>query len=90
MGSGRLCMDRLRLSRRADTLWLAFNQFTVGIVDICGFPKDTFYYYKAWWGKEPALHMFPHWNFEGREGEEIPFGFTRTSMRLSCSSTATV
>jgi beta-galactosidase len=43
-----------------------------GIVDMCGFPKDTFYYYKAWWGKEPVLHLFPHWNFEGREGEEIP------------------
>jgi beta-galactosidase len=43
-----------------------------GILDTCGFPKDTFYYYKAWWGKEPVLHLFPHWNFEGREGEEIP------------------
>ena len=39
---------------------------------MCGFPKDTFYYYKAWWGKEPMIHLFPHWNFEGREGEEIP------------------
>ncbi|MFP5275617.1 MAG: beta-galactosidase GalA [Acidobacteriota bacterium] len=43
-----------------------------GIVDTCGFPKDSFFYYKAWWGKEPVLHLFPHWNFEGREGEEIP------------------
>ena len=43
-----------------------------GIVDTCGFPKDTFYYYKAWWGAEPVLHLFPHWNFEGREGDEIP------------------
>ena len=43
-----------------------------GIVDMCGFPKDTFYYYKAWWGREPVLHLFPHWNFEGREGDEIP------------------
>ena len=43
-----------------------------GIIDVCGFPKDTFYYYKAWWGSEPVLHLFPHWNFEGREGEEIP------------------
>ena len=43
-----------------------------GIVDMCGFPKDTFFYYKAWWGAEPVLHLFPHWNFEGREGEEIP------------------
>ena len=50
--------------------WPSINsQF--GIVDMCGFPKDTFYYYKSWWGKEPVLHLFPHWNFEGREGDEI-------------------
>jgi beta-galactosidase len=51
--------------------WPSINsQF--GIVDMCGFPKDTFYYYKAWWGKEPSLHLFPHWNFAGREGDMIP------------------
>ncbi len=51
--------------------WPSINsQF--GIVDMCGFPKDYFYYYKAWWGKEPTPHLFPHWNFEGWEGEEIP------------------
>lgn len=51
--------------------WPSINsQF--GIVDMCGFPKDVFYYYKAWWGTEPSLHVFPHWNFEGREGVEIP------------------
>ena len=51
--------------------WPSINsQF--GIVDMCGFPKDTFYYYKAWWGKEPSLHVFPHWNFEGKEGEVLP------------------
>ena len=51
--------------------WPSINsQF--GIVDMCGFPKDTFFYYKAWWGKEPSLHLFPHWNFEGREGDMIP------------------
>ncbi|MGA3370474.1 MAG: beta-galactosidase GalA [Terracidiphilus sp.] len=43
-----------------------------GIIDLCGFPKDSFFYYKAWWGSEPVLHLFPHWNFEGREGDEIP------------------
>jgi beta-galactosidase len=43
-----------------------------GIVDTCGFPKDYFYYYKAWWGKKPSLHLFPHWNWHGREGDEIP------------------
>ncbi len=51
--------------------WPSINsQF--GIVDMCGFPKDTYYYYKAWWRTEPSLHLFPHWNFEGREGEMIP------------------
>lgn len=50
--------------------WPSINsQF--GIMDMCGFPKDTFFYYKAWWGSEPSLHLFPHWNFEGREGDEI-------------------
>jgi beta-galactosidase len=42
-----------------------------GIMDTCGFPKDNFYYYRAWWGSEPVLHLFPHWNWAGREGEEI-------------------
>src|SRR5579859_1918184 len=42
-----------------------------GIVDMCGFPKDNFYYYKAWWGSEPVLHLFPHRNWEQREGEPI-------------------
>ena len=51
--------------------WPSINsQF--GIVDMCGFPKDTFYYYKAWWGAEPTLHLFPHWNFAGKEGEILP------------------
>jgi beta-galactosidase len=43
-----------------------------GIVDLCGFPKDYFFYYKAWWRPEPSLHLFPHWNWSGKEGAEIP------------------
>lgn len=42
-----------------------------GIVDMCGFPKDNFYYYKAWWGSEMVLHLLPHWNWEQRAGEPI-------------------
>jgi len=50
--------------------WPSINsQF--GIVDMCGFPKDNFYYYKAWWGSDAVLHLFPHWNWEQREGEPI-------------------
>jgi beta-galactosidase len=51
--------------------WPSINS-NFGIVDMCGFPKDNFFYYKAWWTKEPVLHLFPHWTWEGREGEEIP------------------
>jgi beta-galactosidase len=51
--------------------WPSINsQF--GIVDMCGFPKDNYFYYKAWWGTDPVLHLFPHWNWEQRVGEIIP------------------
>ncbi len=42
-----------------------------GIVDLCGFPKDMFYYLKSWWTDEPVLHLFPHWNWKGKEGQAI-------------------
>jgi beta-galactosidase len=42
-----------------------------GILDLCGFPKDSAYYFQAWWRDEPLLHIFPHWNWAGKEGEEI-------------------
>ena len=42
-----------------------------GILDYCGFPKDEAYYLKSWWTEEPTLHIFPHWNLQGHEGEEV-------------------
>ena len=42
-----------------------------GILDYCGFPKDEAYYLKAWWTDEPVLHVFPHWNLQGHEGEQV-------------------
>jgi beta-galactosidase len=42
-----------------------------GILDTCGFAKDTAYYYKTWWGTEPSLHLLPHWNWEGKEGQDV-------------------
>ena len=42
-----------------------------GILDYCGFPKDEAWYLKAWWTDEPVLHIFPHWNLQGHEGEEV-------------------
>ncbi len=42
-----------------------------GVIDTCGFPKDTFFYYQSWWTSQPILHLFPHWNWSGMEGKEI-------------------
>lgn len=42
-----------------------------GILDYCGFWKDEAWYLKSWWTDEPTLHVFPHWNLAGHEGEEI-------------------
>lgn len=50
--------------------WPCINSH-FGILDICGFPKDAYYYYRAWWSAEPVLHLFPHWNWPGKEGQEI-------------------
>ena len=58
-------------SRRRSTEWPSISsQF--GILDTCGFPKDNYYYYRAWWRPdEPLVHLLPHWNWPGREGQPI-------------------
>ena len=42
-----------------------------GILDYCGFPKDEAFYLKSWWTDEPVLHILPHWNLDGHEGEKV-------------------
>ena len=42
--------------------WPCINSH-FGIIDVCGFPKDLFYYYQANWTLKPVLHLFPHWNW---------------------------
>ena len=42
-----------------------------GAMDRACFPKDNYYYFRAWWTDKTVLHLLPHWNWEGREGEEI-------------------
>jgi beta-galactosidase len=50
--------------------WPCINSH-FGILDTCGFPKDNFYYYRAWWSDQQVLHILPHWNWPGKTGEEI-------------------
>jgi len=43
-----------------------------GVVDLAGLPKNRFYGYKAHWTDDEVLHIFPHWNWEGKEGQVVP------------------
>lgn len=44
-----------------------------GIIDLAGLPKDRYYLYRSHWNKDKeTLHILPHWNWEGREGEVTP------------------
>ena len=42
-----------------------------GILDTCGFRKDNSYYYEAQWTDKPLVHLLPHWNWLGKEGQPI-------------------
>jgi beta-galactosidase len=50
--------------------WPCINSH-FGILDTCGFPKDNFWYYQAWWTGKPVLHLLPHWNWSGQQGQPI-------------------
>ena len=43
-----------------------------GIIDLCGFPKDHYYFYQSQWTDEPMVHVLPHWTHPGMEGVVIP------------------
>jgi beta-galactosidase len=42
-----------------------------GVLDTCGYPKDGYYFYQSLWTDKPVLHLFPHWNWPGNEGQVI-------------------
>jgi beta-galactosidase len=43
-----------------------------GVADTCGFAKDNYFYYQAWWRPDrPMVHLLPHWTWAGREGQPI-------------------
>jgi beta-galactosidase len=52
--------------------WPEINS-NFGFLDMCGFPKDQAFYWKAWWQRnQPLVHIFPHWNWPGKEGQNVP------------------
>jgi beta-galactosidase len=64
--------------------WPCINSH-FGILDTCGFPKDNFYYYQSWWTTNIVLHLLPHWNWPGKEGQEI-----RVDALSNCKSSGIV
>ncbi|CQR54688.1 beta-galactosidase GalA [Paenibacillus riograndensis] len=51
-------------------LWPCVNSH-FGLMDTCGFPKDSYYYMQAVWKDEPIVHLLPHWNWPGSEGKPV-------------------
>jgi beta-galactosidase len=55
-----------------DTYWPSRSSY-FGICDLAGLPKDRYYLYRSRWNTvDNTLHILPHWNWEGHEGETIP------------------
>ena len=53
------------------TKWPSRSSY-FGVVDLAGLPKNRYYAYRVAWSNLPTLHVFPHWNWEGHEGEVVP------------------
>ena len=55
-----------------DEKWPSRSSY-FGISDLAGLPKDRFYLYRSRWNTiDKTLHILPHWNWEGREGQATP------------------
>lgn len=50
--------------------WPARSSY-YGIIDLCGFPKDIFYFYQSEWTNQPVLHLFPHWNWNDGQTVDV-------------------
>ncbi len=51
--------------------WPARSSY-FGMIDLAGFPKDRYYLFQSQWSTKPMVHLLPHWNWEGKEGQAIP------------------
>lgn len=54
-----------------ETRW-PHKHSSFGVIDLCGFPKDGYYFYQSQWAKAPMLYLAPHWNWDGQQGRFIP------------------
>jgi beta-galactosidase len=82
------CMDSWRLTSSLPFMcgefrWSGFDyvgecygwpakSWNFGIIDLCGLPKDSYFFYQSRWTDRPMVHLLPHWTWPGLEGVEIP------------------
>ena len=53
--------------------WEESRSSYFGIMDLCCVPKDRYWLYRSYWNPSAdTLHLLPHWNWRGREGQKVP------------------
>jgi len=62
--------------------WPCINSH-FGIMDMCGFPKNIYYYYQSWWSDKDVLQLSPHWNWP-----QAPAGNAGDSIKVWVNSNA--
>ena len=58
------------IEHRGETVWPRLCSQS-GALDLYLQRKDAFYQNQSLWTKEPMIHLLPHWNLFGREGETV-------------------
>ncbi len=48
------------------------KSWSFGVIDLCGFPKDSYYFYQSQWTTQPMVHLLPHWTWPGLDARTIP------------------
>ncbi|HEX7334342.1 MAG TPA: beta-galactosidase GalB [Pyrinomonadaceae bacterium] len=61
--------------------WPAVSSY-FGIIDLAGFPKDSYYMYQSEWTNKPVLHLFPHWNWKAGENVDVVTYFNADEVEL--------
>jgi beta-galactosidase len=67
--------------------WPCINSH-FGIMDVCGFPKNNYYYYQSWWSDRDVLHIFPHWNWHTGDRVAVWAQTNCDSVELSLNGTS--
>ncbi|TBL81505.1 beta-galactosidase GalA [Paenibacillus thalictri] len=55
---------------RGETVWPSLI-YQGAPIDICGFPKDSFYLFQSFWSDQPMIHIVPHWNWSNHDGDPV-------------------